>query len=117
MAHLQFVPIAHAASIGYVLPMQSARVVGPVVSTVKQYALSGVMLQGIQAIDAGSGRVSNAIIAVDRIDVGADNVLFFITSSEAALTLDQPFAAVDAGIVAGLDHVDVDGEPLLADQR
>ncbi len=110
-------PIAHAGPIGYVPPMQLARVIGRVVSTVKQDTLSRVTLQWIQPIGARGGHAGKPLVAVDRIGVGPGEVVFFITSREAALTLDQPFAAVDAGIVGKVDHVDLDGERMLAEER
>jgi hypothetical protein len=56
------------------------------------------------------------LVAVDRVGVGPGEIVYFITSREAALTLDEPFAAVDAGIVGTVDWVDVaDGRRLCAE--
>ena len=76
-----------------------ARVVGRLVATVKQPTLHRVTLQWIQPLDARGRRAGKPLVAVDRIGVGPGEVVYFITSREAALTLDDPFAAVDAGIV------------------
>ena len=54
------------------------------------------------------------LIAVDRVGVGPGEVIYFITSREAALTLDNPFAAVDAGIVGKVDWVDINGQQALS---
>jgi microcompartment protein CcmK/EutM len=64
-------------------------------------------------------------VAVDRVGAGPGEIVYFITSREAALTLDNPFAAVDAGIVGKVDWVNVggmrrlidDGRDTLADSR
>ena len=93
--------------------MQIARVVGRVVSTVKQDTLSAVTLQWIQPVTTAGVDSGNPIVAVDRIGVGPGEIIYFITSREAALTLDDPFAAVDAGIVGKVDWVDVGGRQLL----
>ena len=93
--------------------MQIARVIGRVVSTVKQDTLSAVTLQWIQPVTTGGVDAGKPIVAVDRVGVGPGEVIYFITSREAALTLDEPFAAVDAGIVGKVDWVNVGGKQLL----
>ena len=89
--------------------MLIARVIGRLVATVKQDTLSSVALQWIQPLTAAGEPVGRPIVAVDRIGVGPGEVVYFITSREAALTLDEPFAAVDAGIVGKIDWVNVGG--------
>lgn len=93
--------------------MQLARVIGRVVSTVKQDTLTAVTLQWIQPVSSAGNSVGKPLIAVDRIGVGPGEVVYFITSREAALTLDNDFAAVDAGIVGKVDWLDLRGERLL----
>jgi microcompartment protein CcmK/EutM len=93
--------------------VQIARVIGRVVSTVKQDTLSAVTLQWIQPISTARVDVGKPLVAVDRVGVGPGEIVYFITSREAALTLDNPFAAVDAGIVGKVDWVDVGGQQLL----
>lgn len=93
--------------------MQLARVIGRVVATVKQDTLSAVTLQWIQPISTAGADVGKPLVAVDRVAVGPGEIVYFITSREAALTLDNAFAAVDAGIVGKVDWVDVGGRQLL----
>lgn len=93
--------------------MQIARVIGRVVATVKQDTLAAVTLQWIQPMSTAAVDTGKPLIAVDRVGVGPGEIVYFITSREAALTLDNPFAAVDAGIVGKVDWVDVRGEQLL----
>ena len=92
--------------------MQLARVVGRLVSTVKQESLSGVTLQWLQPVDARGANAGKPLIAVDRVGVGPGEVVYYITSREAAMTLDNKFAAVDAGIVGKVDRIDIGGEQL-----
>lgn len=87
--------------------MQIARVLGRVVSTIKQDTLAGVPLQWIQPLSAAGSPVGKPLVAVDRIGTGPGEVVVYVTSREAALTLDNPFAAVDAGIVAKVDRCEV----------
>ena len=89
--------------------MQLAKVVGRVVATVKQDTLTSVPLQWIQPIATNGVAVGRPIVAVDRVGVGPDEIVYFITSREAALTLENSFAAVDAGIVGKVDWVNVAG--------
>ena len=86
-----------------------ARVVGRVVATVKQDTLSAICLQWIQPMTAGGQVVGKPLVAVDCVGVGPGECVYYITSREAALTLRDPFAAVDAGIVGKVDRIDVDG--------
>ena len=90
--------------------MQLARVIGRVVATVKQPTLTAVTLQWIQPISTSGADAGKPLVAVDRVGVGPGETVYFITSREAALTLDEPFAAVDAGIVGKVDWVDIGGE-------
>jgi len=96
--------------------VQLARVIGRVVATIKQDTLTAVTLQWIQPVSTTGADAGKPVVAVDRVGVGPGEVVYFITSREAALTLDEPFAAVDAGIVGKVDWVNVDGaRRLLAD--
>ena len=94
--------------------MQIARVVGRLVATVKQDTLAAVALQWIQPTTAAGADVGKPLVAVDRIGVGPGELVYFITSREAAMTLDDPFAAVDAGIVGKVDWLDVGGRRIEA---
>ena len=89
--------------------MHIARVVGRLVATVKQDTLSAVPLQWIQPLTAAGSAAGKPIVAVDSVGVGPGELVYYITSREAALTLRNPFAAVDAGIVGKVDWVNVDG--------
>lgn len=95
--------------------MHLARVLGRVVATVKQETLAGVALQWIQPLTAAGAAVGSPVVAVDRVGSGPGEVVVYITSREAAMTLDEPFAAVDAGIVAKVDWCDVRGARTLDD--
>ena len=101
----------------YLSGVYLARVVGRVVATVKQDTRSGVTLQWLQPITAQGAPSGKPLVAVDRVGVGPGEVVYYITSREAALTLDKPFAAVDAGIVGKVDFVDLGSERLLGERR
>ena len=101
----------------YLSRVYLARVVGRVVATVKQDTLSGVTLQWLQPITARGALTGKPLVAVDRVGVGPGEIVYYITSREAALTLDKPFAAVDAGIVGKVDFVDLGTERLLGERE
>ena len=82
-------------------------------STVKQDTLSAVTLQWVQPVSTNGADAGKPLIAVDRVGVGPGEIVYYITSREAALTLENTFAAVDAGIVGKVDWVDVDGTQTL----
>ena len=98
---------------GYLCRVQLARVVGRVVATIKQDTLASVTLQWIQPIGTSGADAGKPLVAVDRVGVGPGEIVYFITSREAALTLENSFAAVDAGIVGKVDWVDVAGRQQL----
>lgn len=89
--------------------MNLARVIGRVIATVRQDTLPAVTLQWLQPIAANGSPSGSPLVAIDRVGVGPGEVVVYITSREAALTLENPFAAVDAGIVAKVDWCDVGG--------
>ena len=94
-------------------PVHLARVIGRVVATVKQDTLAGVTLQWIQPLTATGERAGKPVVAVDCYGAGPGEVVYYVTSREASLTLAKPFAAVDAGIVGKVDWTNVDGERAL----
>lgn len=89
--------------------MNLARVIGRVIATVRQDTLTAVTMQWVQPLTASGNPVGKPLVAIDRVGVGPGEVVVYITSREAALTLENPFAAVDAGIVAKVDWCDVGG--------
>lgn len=93
--------------------MYLARVVGRVVATIKQDTLAAATLQWIQPVSASGADAGKPLVAIDRIGAGPGEIVYYITSREAALTLDNTFAAVDAGIVGKVDWVDVNGTQTL----
>ena len=95
--------------------MHLARVIGRLVSTVKQPSLGAIPLQWIQPLTASGSDAGSPLVAVDRIGSGPGDVVVYITSREAAMTLDDPFAAVDAGIVAKVDWCNLRGQRTLSE--
>ena len=87
--------------------MHLARILGRVVSTVKQDTLVSLPLLWIQPLRANGASAGKPLVAIDRIGAGPGEVVVYITSREAAVTLKDPFAAVDAGIIAKVDRCEM----------
>ena len=97
--------------------MLIARVVGRVVATIKQDTLAAVALQWIQPMTAAGAKTGKPLVAVDRIGVGPGELVYYITSREAGMTLENPFAAVDAGIVGKVDWMNLDGQRVIPGEQ
>jgi len=97
-----------AARLGSTSDMYLAKIVGTVVATVKQDTLEAQTLQWIQPVYAQGGNRGKPIVAVDAIGLGPGELCYYITAREASLTLENPFAAVDAAIVGKVDSINLD---------
>lgn len=86
-------------------------------ATVKQDTLSAVTLQWLQPLRADGSLAGARIVAVDSIGVGPGEVVYYVTSREASLTLRETFAAVDAGIVGKVDWANLHGARALAEKE
>ena len=89
--------------------MYLAKIVGRVVATIKQDTLAKQTLQWIQPVDADGTERGGPIVAVDSIGLGPGELCYYITAREASFTLEESFAAVDAGIVGKVDSVTLEG--------
>jgi ethanolamine utilization protein EutN len=86
--------------------MELARVIGRVVATTKAEELRGVKLLVIQPVDPKDEPRGDPLVAVDTVQAGLGDRVWWVLGREAALALDPTFAAVDAGIVGIVDEVD-----------
>jgi ethanolamine utilization protein EutN len=86
--------------------MELAHVIGQVVSTVKADELKGVKLLVIQPVDHEEKKKGDPLVAVDTVQAGVGDRVYWVLGREAALALDKTFVAVDAAIVGVVDEVD-----------
>jgi microcompartment protein CcmK/EutM len=84
--------------------MQIARVIGNVVTTVKDAGLQDRTLLVIQPIDAGGGPVGKPLVAADSVGAGVGEHVFFVRGSEAAFPFYPTVVPTDASIVGIVDH-------------
>lgn len=82
--------------------MITGKVVGKVVSTVKNEKLQGLKLLVVQIYE--NGKPGKLIVAADVIKVsGMGDDVFLVSSREAAVALNAGMVPIDAGIVGIVD--------------
>ncbi len=92
--------------------MNLGKVVGTVVSTLKDEKLVGTKLLIVRQIDPAGNETGGFVVAVDAVGAGAGEVVLYASGSSArqtTLTQDRP---ADAVIMAIVDSIEVDGEDL-----
>jgi ethanolamine utilization protein EutN len=87
--------------------MKLAKVIGTVVATQKDKSLLGCKILMIQPLTDEMKDSGEAIAAIDTVQAGPDDLVYWITGREAALALSDTFAPVDATIVGIVDSVDI----------
>jgi ethanolamine utilization protein EutN len=88
--------------------MQLARVIGEVVSTIKDANLLGTKLLVLQPIDVAGNNVGRTLVALDSVGAGTGEHVFFVRGREAAFPFYPAEPPTDASIVGIVDHWDVE---------
>jgi ethanolamine utilization protein EutN len=83
--------------------MQLARVIGNVVSTVKNAALEGRKLLIIQVLDGDLRPTGKPLVAIDSVGAGAGELVFWCRGKEASFALEGIEAPTDCTIVGIVD--------------
>ena len=83
--------------------MQLARVIGNVVSTVKNASLEGRKLLVIQILDGDLRPVGKPLVAIDSVGAGPGELVFWCRGKEASFALDGVEAPTDCTIVGIVD--------------
>ena len=92
--------------------MQLARVIGNVVSTVKNDELVGRKLLVIQSIDEELKPIGRPLVAVDSVGAGTGELVFWCRGKEASFPFEGGSVPTDCtivGIVDSPDHVSGNG--------
>jgi len=84
--------------------MQLARVVGTVVVTPKDEALTGLKLLVVQPVTAERENAGRTLVAADSVGAGIGEYVFFVRGKEASFPFYPGQPPVDAGIVGIVDH-------------
>jgi ethanolamine utilization protein EutN len=84
--------------------VQLARVIGEVVSTVKDPNLTGTKLLVLQPIAASGEAAGRTLVALDSVGAGVGENVFFVRGREAAFPFYPQEPPTDASIVGIVDH-------------
>lgn len=87
--------------------MQLARVIGEVVSTVKDPNLSAITLLVLQPLTPSGEPIGRTLVAADSVGAGVGENVFFVRGREAAFPFYPAEPPTDASIVGIVDHWDV----------
>jgi microcompartment protein CcmK/EutM len=88
--------------------VQIARVIGDVVATRKDEALTGLRLLIVQPLAPDRRPVGRPIVAVDSVGAGVGEDVFFVRGKEASFPFHPVQPPVDAGIVGIVDYWSVE---------
>jgi ethanolamine utilization protein EutN len=84
--------------------VQLARVIGDVVSTMKDANLTGLKLLILQPIAASGDASGRTLVALDSVGAGVGEVVFFVRGREAAFPFYPDEPPADASVVGIVDH-------------
>ncbi len=89
--------------------MELARVEGTVVATIKSKGLEGVRFLVVQPLDKHQQPKGERLVAADAVHMaGPGELVYFVSSREAAEAMPVRFVPVDHAIVGIVDDVVVD---------
>ena len=84
--------------------MQLARVLGEVVSTMKDANLTGIKLLVLQPILPSGEAAGRTLVALDSVGAGVGEHVFFVRGREAAFPFYPAEPPTDASVVGIVDH-------------
>jgi microcompartment protein CcmK/EutM len=87
--------------------MQLARVIGEVVSTIKDPNLAAVTLLILQPLSPAGEPMGRTLVAADSVGAGVGENVFFVRGREAAYPFYPAEPPTDASIVGIVDHWDI----------
>jgi len=97
--------------------MQLGKVVGTVVSTVKEPRMKELKLQVLRLLDERGKETGGYVVAVDAVGAGHGDVVLFAAGSSARQTERTDGKPTDATIMAIVDSWDVEGDQVYEAHR
>jgi microcompartment protein CcmK/EutM len=88
--------------------VQVARVLGQVVTTLKDQALTGCPLLLIQPVTMGGELTGKPLVASDSVGAGVGEHVFYVRGAEASFPFLPVIVPTDASIVGIIDRWDVE---------
>jgi ethanolamine utilization protein EutN len=90
--------------------MQLARIIGNIVSTVKNASLEGRRLMVIQTLDGNLRAVGKPLVAIDSVGAGTGELVFWCRGKEASFPFEGSEVVTDCTIIGIVDsdaHVSI----------
>ena len=87
--------------------MQLARVLGEVVSIMKDANLTGIKMLVLQPVAPDKQDAGRTLVAVDAVGAGVGEHVFFVRGREAAFPFYPAEPPTDAAIIGIVDHWDL----------
>jgi len=84
--------------------MQLARVIGEVVSTMKDPNLTGIKLLVLQPLNSAGEASGRTLVALDSVGSGVGENVFFVRGREASFPFYPVEPPADATVVGIVDH-------------
>jgi ethanolamine utilization protein EutN len=84
--------------------MQLARVIGEVVSTIKDPSLTGIKLLVLQPLNPAGEATGRTLVALDSVGSGVGENVFFVRGREASFPFYPAEPPADATIVGIVDY-------------
>jgi microcompartment protein CcmK/EutM len=88
--------------------VQLARVLGEVVSTMKDPNLTGIRMLVLQPLAASGEAAGRTLVALDSIGAGVGENVFFVRGREAAFPFYPAEPPADATVIGIVDHWDLE---------
>lgn len=88
--------------------MKLGKVIGRVVSTKKVDSFEGLKFLLVQPLDENLNPQGDAIVAVDPLQCGNGELVYFETSKEAGRVLETTMNPIDAAIMGIVDELNID---------
>lgn len=89
--------------------MKLGKVIGRVVCTQKLEYFDGLKLLLVQPLDEQQRAAGDVLVAVDTVQAGEKDLVFYETSKEAGWALSEWYTPADAAIMGIIDHLNAGG--------
>jgi ethanolamine utilization protein EutN len=88
--------------------MKLARVIGTVVATRKVDSIRDLKILVIQPLDEKLAPSDEPVAALDTVQAGYGDLVYYTLARESSMALPEPFAPVDAAITGIVDQVNIE---------
>jgi ethanolamine utilization protein EutN len=88
--------------------VQLARVLGEIVSTMKDPNLTGIKMLVLQPLAASGEAAGRTLVALDSVGAGVGENVFFVRGREAAFPFYPVEPPADATVIGIVDHWDLE---------